>query len=89
MKIFDTSTPHRRSERTYFDRRKLRDLIPWDTDQEMMRCMKGDTSAQFKSDLALYLNSLGTAKEIGQNALSACFEDRYLRNHIWDDHKVR
>ena len=76
-------------ERTYFDRKTLRELIPWDTDEEMLNCLTGAKSAQFTTDLRAYLGSLGRDENIAQNGLTACFESRYLRNHIWDDFKTK
>ena len=84
-----STMPKSNIQRTYYDRNTLLEVLPLDTDEELLKWMTGPKSVEFKSDLGVHFFSLGREVEIAQNALTACFTPRYLRNHIWDDFKTK
>jgi hypothetical protein len=72
------------------DRKELTDLIPWDTDTDMLSMMNNLTDGPtIRQQLALYLSTLNRTRQFAQTGLTACFTQRYLGSHIWSEGRVR
>ena len=77
------------AERRVADRKKITKLVPWDSDEVILRDMCGPNHEAFEERLRAYLNLVSQTREISTMGMGACFSPRYLRTHIWDMYRVR